>query len=232
MHIASLLRMKYFVENYTQDFKKAKILDVGSNDLNGSYKQFFTDNKFLYTGLDLEEGKNVDYVPKNPYKWTELKDNSFDIVISGQVLEHAEFFWFTVAEMARVLKEEGLLCIIVPRGFVRHRYPVDCYRFDTDGAIAIMRYIQCVPLHASTGLAPQGLGIDNDWYGDEQGDDTFFICKKPKNWKGILKPEDYVFEEADLEALKTGFISKEENIASYNETLTRIKECKNNLRKK
>ena len=47
--------MKWFVNNYSSRIKKDKIrvLDVGSYDVNGSYKHLFTDSKFEYTGLDM-----------------------------------------------------------------------------------------------------------------------------------------------------------------------------------
>lgn len=44
------------------------ILDVGSYGVNGTYKEIFSDeNMFNYSGLDLQPGLNVDYVPKDPY---------------------------------------------------------------------------------------------------------------------------------------------------------------------
>ena len=54
-------------------------------------------------------GPNVDIVPVIPYQWKELATDGFDIVISGQVLEHAEFFWITVGEMVRVTSPGGLI---------------------------------------------------------------------------------------------------------------------------
>lgn len=77
----------------------------------------------------MEEGPNVDVVLKNPYDWDAIESDSFDLVISGQAFEHIEFFWKTMEEMTRVLKKDGLLCLIAPNGFGEHRYPVDCYRF-------------------------------------------------------------------------------------------------------
>ncbi len=56
--------------------------------------------------------------------------------------------------MIRALRPYGLLCIVVPRGFIRHRHPVDCYRFDADGMVTIARYCNITPLHVSTNLSP------------------------------------------------------------------------------
>jgi len=121
-------------------------------------------------------GPNVDIAVDNPYCWNEIETNAFDLVISGQTFEHAEFFWVTMSEMTRVLKKNGLLCLIVPNGFNEHRFPVDCYRFFSDGMIALARYVNLKPLHAHTNCAS---GIkDYDWY-SEKNADTMLIAEKP-----------------------------------------------------
>lgn len=108
MHASSYARMSWFVENYLLDAslnvsKKISVLDVGSQDVNGSYRLLFDDARFEYTGLDMAKGKNVDIVPKSIYHWTEIENDSYDVVISGQCLEHVEFPWVTVSEMSRIV---------------------------------------------------------------------------------------------------------------------------------
>ncbi len=204
MHTSSLLRMQWFVQHYlAQDKAHKKILDVGSYDVNGSYKRFFEEERFSYTGLDMVAGPNVDIVPGRPYHWTELEDDSFDVVISGQAFEHIEFFWVTAAEIARVLKKGGLLCLILPRGFALHRYPVDCYRFDADGMIALARYCNLIPLHASTNMAPEG--SPSAWYA-KGAEDSMLVAQKPEDWSGLLNVNEYAFCNADIKALTTGFV--------------------------
>lgn len=180
MHISSKLRMKWFVDNYAKKHSMSssaiKVLDVGSYDVNGSYKEFFDSDKFEYVGLDMAEGPNVDIALENPYDWKEIDTGSYDIVISGQAFEHIEFFWLTMAEMARVLKKDGLMCIIAPNGFEEHRYPVDCYRFFTDGMIALARYVNLEPVHAHTNSAPPK--DSEGWYSENRAD-AFLIAKKP-----------------------------------------------------
>ena len=170
--------MQWFVDNYVSKINKSEIrvLDVGSYDVNGSYKHLFNEQKYNYTGLDMEDGPNVDIVLRNPYDWSAIETDSFDVVISGQVFEHAEFFWITMDEMTRVLKQDGLLCLILPNGFGEHRYPVDCYRFFTDGMLALARYVSIEPLHAHTNCAPN-VNAD-EWY-SETFADSILIARKP-----------------------------------------------------
>ena len=56
----------------------------------------------------------MDLVPKHPFVWNEIANETFDFVVSGQTFEHNPFFWITFAEMARVLTQGGLLLIIAP----------------------------------------------------------------------------------------------------------------------
>ena len=89
MHTSAMTRMKWFVENYIPSNKKVKVLDVGSYNVNGCYRDLFTDRKNVeYVGLDVEPGPNVDIVVNSPYNWDNVEDESFDFVISGNAFEH------------------------------------------------------------------------------------------------------------------------------------------------
>ena len=191
---------------------------MGSYDLNGSYKHLFDEQKYEYTGLDMEEGPNVDIVLKNPYDWNEIDGDKFDIVISGQALEHAEFFWITMSEITRVLKKDGLLCIVVPNGFGEHRHPVDCYRFFSDGMVALARYVSLEPLHAHTNCAPSV--TDTDWHSATMAD-SMLIAKKPYDGEvRYVDPRTYICIPENLEALRTGFIPYKQK--KFNRRLLRL----------
>ncbi|WP_051955530.1 methyltransferase domain-containing protein [Beijerinckia mobilis] len=97
---------------------------------------------FAYTAADIHAGPGVHIVCENPYRLP-LDDRSIDIVLSGQMLEHCEFFWLVFAEMIRVLRPGGFLFLIAPSAGPQHRYPVDCYRFYPDAYRALARYANC-----------------------------------------------------------------------------------------
>ena len=65
--------MQWFADNYIPKEIKLKVLDVGSFDVNGNYREIFESIGLDYTGLDMEKGPNVDIVPKNAYIWDEIK---------------------------------------------------------------------------------------------------------------------------------------------------------------
>jgi len=205
MHLSSLRRMEWFVQHYLADKgRKLSVLDVGSYDVNGSYKQYFDVSRFDYFGLDMADGPNVDIVPASPYLWKEIADDTFDIVISGQALEHIEFFWITVGEMTRVLKKDGILCIIAPNGFGEHRYPVDCWRFFTDGMVALARYVNLQVLHAHTNCAPSK--NDREWFSASNAD-AMLVARKPYTGKAVLlNLEGYKCAPANLEEIRQDMV--------------------------
>ena len=178
-------RMKWFAIKYKHELAKGNILDVGSYNVNGCYREIFTQQGIMYEGLDMEAGPNVDIVPKATYNWEEIDNDSYDAVISGQALEHIEFFWLTIGEMVRVTKENGLICIIAPNGFGEHRYPVDCWRFFTDGMVALARYFELEILHAHTNASPDIK--DEEWY-SENCADAMLIARK--TYKGKARKSD------------------------------------------
>lgn len=230
MHQSSILRMKWFVKNYkakTANNNKIKVLDVGSYDVNGSYKSLFDPEYYDYTGLDMEAGPNVDFVPANPYNWSEISNDSYDIVISGQAFEHIEFFWVTMSEMTRVLKKDGLICIVAPNGFEEHRHPVDCYRFFTDGMIALARYVSLTPLHAHTNSAPTT--NDKSWYSSTAAD-TMLVATKPYSGETVyVDLKNYKCTPADQKELLSGF---HKSPVSTMEKLKKGKDYTKNLIKK
>lgn len=151
-----------------------QILDVGSYGVNGTYKEIFVDaTRYHYTGLDLTHGPNVDFVPRDPYQWSELEDESYDVIISGQAFEHIEFPWLIILEMEKKLKQNGLICIIAPSRGPEHKYPVDCWRYYPDGLRALAKWAGLEVLDTGTYWGTTGFSDGSDQWGD-----TFCIMRK------------------------------------------------------
>lgn len=137
MHENSINLMESFIKGYLKPTKKYDILDVGSYNINGSYKLLFSGHSdWEYKGLDIRTGPNVNLVAKTPYDW-KLGKKKYDVIISGQCLEHTEAPWLWIKEMVKYLKKDGLVCIIAPWAWNIHNHPIDCWRVLPDG----MRYL-------------------------------------------------------------------------------------------
>ena len=145
MHLSSYEKMKAFIDTYLIKYvnKPLKVLEVGSRVIPPqiSQRNLFENNKWIYKGLDIEHGENVDIVPSNSYDWQEIENNSFDVVISSQTFEHIPYFWVTAFEIGRILKDGGLALIIAPSSGTEHRFPYDAFRYFPDGFIKLSEYM-------------------------------------------------------------------------------------------
>ncbi len=106
-------------------------LEIGSANVNGSVRQFFTGP---YLGVDLEQGPGVDLVVQPGY--IPLPDASFAVIVSTEALEHDVRPWDTLCECARLLRPGGWL-LLTCRGFHQggcfpFHNPPDRWRFSSD----------------------------------------------------------------------------------------------------
>jgi SAM-dependent methyltransferase len=176
MHQSSMAAMSTFVADHLagRRHESLRILDVGSMDVNGSYRTFFDAPNWTYTGLDLAPGAGVDIVVDQPYRWSSLRPASYDVVVSGQAFEHFEFPWVSMVEVARVLRPGGLVCLVVPSGGYEHRYPLDCWRYYPDGIAALARWADLEVVSATTNWEP-----GEDWADDSSlWKDTVLVARK------------------------------------------------------
>ena len=189
MHESSLFHMTRFRDKFLESKQSQALLiaDLGSYDVNGSYRPLFECPSWRYLGLDVSAGPNVDIVLSDPYCWRGLASNSVDVVISGQAFEHIEFFWLTALELSRVLRPGGLCCLIAPSSGFEHRYPVDCWRFYCDGMRALMKYAGLEVLDVYTNRQAEG------WQDDSgKWQDSVVVARQPekslrRRWREWLR---------------------------------------------
>ncbi len=179
MHPTSLENMGRCIERYVMPLRDRKsairVLDLGAADVNGSYRELFANVAGVsFMGADLTAGSGVDLVLADPYR-IPMPDGFVDVVVSGQMLEHCEFFWLSFAEMVRVLSDDGVLVVIAPSGGPEHRFPVDCYRFYPDAFRALAKLSGCHVL---------------DLWRDERGPwyDLVGVFSKYAPWSSLSQP--------------------------------------------
>jgi SAM-dependent methyltransferase len=147
MHASSFENMQKCFRRYVADrlagaTRAFSVLDIGGADVNGSYAEIFPKPAFEYMAADLSAGPGVGMILEDPYALPAAND-SFDFVLSGQMLEHCEYFWRSFAEMVRVVRPDGLIFLIAPSAGPIHQYPVDCYRFYPDSFRALAAFANC-----------------------------------------------------------------------------------------
>ena len=102
-------RQQYFYQSvkngYPHLFTDVKVLDIGSLDINGNTRHFFS-HPYYYIGLDLAPGPNVDVVcPAHLYDC----GFKFDVVVSGECFEHDMYYARSLNNMVNLLKPGGLM---------------------------------------------------------------------------------------------------------------------------
>lgn len=134
MHQTAYADAAAFVGKYIKPPRK--VIDIGSMNVNGCLRPLFRGCD--YTGADIAKGENVDVVLPAPYHWPNLEDNTFDVAVSSQVLEHVPAPWRWLPELVRIVKPGGLVYLCSPNTMPFHAYPVDCWRVWPDGLRALM----------------------------------------------------------------------------------------------
>ena len=182
MHPSSFDKMAVFRRDYLESRlnEALVILDLDSQDINGSYRSLFNQSPWRYIGVDLSAGPNVDVVLRDPYDWRELSAASEDVVISGQTFEHTEFFWETMLQIARVLKTHGLCCILAPSSGPEHRYPLDCWRVYPDGLRAAAAWQQVARFRAYRAQAARDAYDAAETIGASLGGAPFSLDRDPR----------------------------------------------------
>ena len=94
MHQSSYDEMRDVLKRHLggRELDALTVLDVGSRSVEDAFGKIYRDHMppaWTYRGADVEPGKNVDIVAKGPYRIQD-RGETFDVVISGQCLEHVE----------------------------------------------------------------------------------------------------------------------------------------------
>jgi len=123
------------------NLSERKTLEVGSLNVNGSPRAYFTGE---YLGVDMRDGPGVDRVC-NAHDLSVESVGSFDVIVCTEMLEHDDAPWISLQEMVDVCRPGGYL-LLTCRGFDArgcfpvHEYPHDLWRFSVAGIEALLTW--------------------------------------------------------------------------------------------
>lgn len=203
MHDSAMEYGTLFFNTYLKNSKDLTIVDIGSQDVNGSLRSVAPPNN-KYVGVDFVKANGVDVLITDPYSLP-FDNESVDVVVSSSCFEHSEFFWLLFNETLRILKPTGLLYINAPSNGLFHRYPVDCWRFYPDSGVALQNWgkrsgYRCALLESFIG------NQKNDGWND-------FVAVFLKDEKNIT---DYVNRiQTSIKTYTNGRIYNSENISNF-----------------
>ncbi|MEP0714050.1 MAG: methyltransferase domain-containing protein [Algoriphagus sp.] len=137
MHLNSELLFRKYQKDY---FKPGiKVLEIGPAGFPSAYCQIVNDPSIQWDTIDFESTVYIDTNVSNltfnlydPYSFP-IPENSYDLVVSGQVIEHVQEIWKWMAELKRIVKREGIIFTINPVSWPYHEAPIDCWRIFPSG---------------------------------------------------------------------------------------------------
>jgi len=109
----------------------------------GRFRPLFGHCRYIAQDLCVADEWNYDHLSViSDLHQLPFADNTFDVVLSMQVLEHVQDPERAIREMHRVLRPGGKLCITLPQGSKEHQVPHDYFRFTQYGLTHLLRKVQ------------------------------------------------------------------------------------------
>lgn len=122
--------LEKIVRIYLLNKDKLAVLDYGCGT--SPYQSLFDHRGLTYTRADIDRNVRADFVVSEDEKLP-LKDSSYDVILSTQVLEHIKNPHFYLNESKRLLIKDGLLVISTHGIWPYHAFPSDYNRWTKKG---------------------------------------------------------------------------------------------------
>ncbi len=123
-----------FVRNSlgVKDVADRSLIEVGSANVNGSARAYLESLRpAQYVGVDIEAGPGVDVVCDARNLVDRFGPETFDIVISTEMLEHVMDWRLTVENLKTILRPGGVAVLTTRSiGFPFHAHPFDFWRYE------------------------------------------------------------------------------------------------------
>jgi SAM-dependent methyltransferase len=136
MHRNSQLLFDRYGRSFIED--GARVLEIGPGVNAAAYRSRVAASLTSWDTLDFSSGVGgtSTYQLDEPYTFP-IESDSYDVVLSGQVIEHVPKPWRWMPEVARITKPGGHVITIAPVSWPFHEAPVDCWRMYPDGLSAL-----------------------------------------------------------------------------------------------
>jgi len=130
---SKLLFQKYAIDYFRPGLR---VLEIGPDGFPSAYRSMVSDRSLTWETLDIDGRPELTYTATSEYSFP-IPDNSYDLVVSGQVIEHVRKIWVWIKEVARVCKVGGFVITVNPVSWPFHEAPLDCWRAYPDGMRAL-----------------------------------------------------------------------------------------------
>ena len=125
MHTNSKLLFRKYARGYFRS--GMRVLEIGPDRFPSTYQSIVSDKSIIWETLDVYQSPHLTFSASSEYSFP-IASNTYDIVLSGQVIEHVRRIWAWMPELARVCKVGGIVITINPVSWPYHEVPIDCWR--------------------------------------------------------------------------------------------------------
>jgi len=109
-----------------------RVIEVGSRNVNGSARRLIESmDPAAYVGVDIEAAPEVDVICDIEKLCEKFDAESFDLVVTTEVLEHVRHWRLAVSNLKRMCRPGGVVIVTTRSyGFAYHGYPFDYWRYE------------------------------------------------------------------------------------------------------
>jgi SAM-dependent methyltransferase len=137
---------KATIEHYLEHLNiSGDVLEVGGYTLSKCAIDLFPEQRFRYRDLDIEAVDIPDTIVADITDCrVQVPDDSVDLVISCDVLEHIARPWLAAAEIARILRPGGVVVTRTVWAWRNHPCPIDYWRFSAECLEFLFAPLECL----------------------------------------------------------------------------------------
>jgi len=131
LHLKSLERSIRDLITLCPEGGGSRALDLGASK--SPYRNLLEERGYEVKTLDIDRQHGSDY--EGSAEKTGLANESFELILCTQVMEHCYNPWQAIREVQRILKPGGRLIVSAPHVWFYHPHPTDHWRFTQEGLL-------------------------------------------------------------------------------------------------
>lgn len=117
-----------------EEVRGKRVIEVGAYDANGGLRPLIESwEPSEYVGVDIEMGPGVDVVCNAEDLAERFGEESFDVVVSTELIEHVRDWKRVISNIKRICKQNGIMVLTTRSyGYGYHGYPHDYWRYELE----------------------------------------------------------------------------------------------------